>query len=318
MRHVLALTLAGTSLLAVSCGGEGGDNKTVSALCIATGSPSTVSFQFGTALAGVLNNRVPGTRWTVKPRAASVENLGLVASGACDLAIAPADAASDAVDTDGRPTKSPLPLQALARLYDNTVQLVVPKDSNIKELSDLRNQTVSIGALGSDTEFIAERLLRAGKIRPGDLEVRQLEIDLSLAQLRDGDIQAFFWSGEVPSGRIEQFSEQISRVRLIDVGSLVPALQRQFGVSYLSSSIPAKTYAIEEDVRTVAVPNFLVASAAMDSKVAYQVTEQLFKQREVLTRSSAAARNVNLQIAIATQPVPLHRGAIQYYRDIKP
>jgi TRAP transporter TAXI family solute receptor len=288
------------------------------ALCIATGGNNTVSFQFGKALAEVLNARVAGTRWTVKPRTASVENLGLVASGACDLAIAPADAATDAA-LGSAPTKAPLPLQALARLYDNTVQLVVPKDSNIKSLADLTNQTVSTGALGSCTEFIALRLLRLAQLQPAeDVDVRQLDIDQSLVALRDGSIQGFFWSGEVPSGRIEQFSEQGLRVRLIDVGKLIQPLQKEFGLAYLPATIQAKTYAIDADVHTVAVPNYLVANAAMDQRIAYQVTQQLFERRATLARTTVQARNINLTIAIATHPVPLHRGAIQYYRDIKP
>jgi uncharacterized protein len=317
MRGVFALAVAATSVLVTSCGGgASGERKTV-ALCIATGSPSAVSYQFGKALAEVLTTSDLGIRATVRPRTAAVENINLVTSEACELAIAPADAATDAVVGDG-PTDPPQPLQAIARLYDNTVQLVVPKSSDIRELSDLRGRTVATGARGSCTEYVALRMLRLGGIQPAEVSTASLDIDDSLGALRDGRIDAFFWSGEVPSARIEQFSEQFTRVRLIDLSDLLPKLNDRFGLSYLAATVPAKTYAIDADVQTVAVPNYLVVSAALDQKIAYGITRKLFEQREELAAVSAEAQNINLQIAIATQPVNLHRGAIQYYRDVKP
>ncbi len=316
IRGVVALAVAATSVLTASCGGGAAAKKTV-ALCIATGSPTTVSYQFGNALAKVLNTSDLGIRTTVRPRTAAVENINLVTSEACQLAIAPADAATDAALGEG-PTDPPQPLQALARLYDNTVQLVVPKSSDIRELSDLRGHTVSTGARGSCTEYVAIRMLRLGEIQPAEINTAPLDIDDSLAALRDGRIDAFFWSGEVPSARIEQFSEQFTRVRLIDLSDLLPKLNDKFGLSYLAATVPAKTYAIDADVHTVAVPNYLVVSAALDQKIAYEVTRKLFERRDEMATVSAEARNVNLQIAIATQPVNLHRGAIQYYRDVKP
>jgi TRAP-type uncharacterized transport system substrate-binding protein len=68
----------------------------------------------------------------------------------------------------------------------------------------------------------------------------------------------------------------------------------------------------------VAVPNLLVVSASMPDDLAFDLTRLLMERRDVLAAAHPAAERLDLRAAIATEPVPLHRGAARYYRSVKP
>ena len=76
-------------------------------------------------------------------------------------------------------------------------------DSGIETLEDLKGKTVSVGSPNSGTEVIALRLLEVAGLDPDDdIGKRGLGVGESVQALRDGSIDAFFWSGGVPTGAI--------------------------------------------------------------------------------------------------------------------
>ncbi len=131
-----------------------------------------------------------------------------------------------------RRLRRPLPLRALATLYPNVTQVIVPADSEIRRIEDLRGRTVSVGALNSGTEVIALRLLREAGLDPErDVDGRGLGVGESVAALRDGTLEAFFWSGGVPTGAITDLATT-DDIRLLDLGRYLPGLRRRHGEAY--------------------------------------------------------------------------------------
>ena len=112
-----------------------------------------------------LTRHVPDVEATAEVTAASVENLDFLAQGSADLAFSLADTAADAVAGRER-FPSPLPVCALASLYDNVTHVVVDADGPVRTLADLRGRRVSLGAPNSGTEVIAARVLRAAGLDP--------------------------------------------------------------------------------------------------------------------------------------------------------
>src|SRR5437763_13656126 len=100
----------------------------------------------------------PQQRPTVQTSPASEQNLRLVAAGTAEIGFTTADAASDAY-TGAAPFSAPLPVQALGRIYENYLHLVVRVDRGINDVAELRGRRVSVGAPASGTELFATRLL---------------------------------------------------------------------------------------------------------------------------------------------------------------
>jgi TRAP transporter TAXI family solute receptor len=283
-------------------------------LVIATGDEGAVYYAYGQGLARVARKHLPGAEPTVIATAASVENLRLVADGEADVAFTLADSA--ALAYAGKPPFTRRePIVALARLYENYTHLVVRADSRIRHLPDLRGRVVSIGAAGSGTELIATRLLTAAAIAKG-VRVRRQQVADSAAALRSGRIDAFFFSGGLPTGTIADLA-RATPIRLVDLGDWVKPLGERYQDFYEERSIPASTYGLTGPVRTIGVPDYLVVNRAMPADRAYALTRMLFEQKSALATAHQEALHLNLRAAISTYPLPLHPGAVRYYRAAK-
>jgi len=80
--------------------------------------------------------------------------------------------------------------------------------------------------------------------------------------------------------------------------------------------IPANTYAGQEkDVPTAAVTNYLVTSTAVSDDLAYQMTKLIFESLPELANSHVAGKDIRLETAASGSPIPLHPGAIRYYKE---
>jgi TRAP-type uncharacterized transport system substrate-binding protein len=55
----------------------------------------------------------------------------------------------------------------------------------------------------------------------------------------------------------------------------------------------------------------------MPDELAYGLIKALFEAQEELVVINPLARSIDLRAAISTQPVPLHPGALRYFRDAK-
>jgi TRAP transporter TAXI family solute receptor len=282
---------------------------------IATGSTQGVYYRYGTAFAGVVDAELPGVRARVRGTEGSVENLRRVADGDSTLAFSAADAAADAVTGRGAFAR-PLPVRALARVYDDYVHLVVPADSAIRSAADLRGHRVSVGQAGSGTEIIAGRVLAAvGLDTARDLVPARLGIDASATALREGRLDAFFWSGGLPTAGIVSLAGQL-RIRLVPLGDLTPALRR-YSRTYRAAAVPTGAYPGVTGVLTVAVPNYLVTRADAGDALVYELTRLLFRSRERVARQVSLAGVLDARAAIETSPVALHAASLRYYQDTK-
>ena len=140
-------------------------------LSIATGGTGGVYYPMGGGLAEVINNHVAGYSATAEVTGASVENMGLIATGDADLAIGLADTVVQAYSGTGRFEGQQLPMvRGLASLYANMIQIVALESAGIRSLQDLRGKRVSIVAPGSGTEVNAGAILEANGITYDDID----------------------------------------------------------------------------------------------------------------------------------------------------
>lgn len=309
---VVALLVAG--LVVPGCGAT--EDSPVDRLVIATGGRGGVYYALGEALAGAARDRWSATV-EVRVTAASVENLRLVAEGQADLGFATVDSAALAVDGHG-PFRSALPLVAIAGLYDDYLQIVVSASGNIRTVADLRGRRVSTGSSGSGTEIVAARILSTAGIDPDqDIVRRRLSVAASADALRAGEIEAFFFTGGLPTPAVADLARQVP-IRLLSVPDEVTDLQQRFGEFYLARSIPAPVYGLDSEVATLGIPNVLVVRGNVPDEVAYALTSLLFEAKAELVAAHEEARRLDQRAALATFPIQLHPGAARYYRESKP
>ncbi len=305
--------LAGLALLTVAAACSSAPQT--QRLSIATGGTGGVYYVYGGALAQVLSRNLAGVEATAEVTAASVENLSFLAQGSADLGFSLADTAADAVAGRGR-FPSALPVCALASLYDNVTHIVVATGSPARTVADLRGRRVSTGSPNSGTEVIAERVLEAAGLDPArDVTTERLGASESAAALKDGKIDAFFWSGGLPTAAVMELAATPGvSIRLLSDADLVPRLTDAHGPLYGVLEVPEGVYRGVPAVRVSTVRNLMMVRRDMPDDLAYRITRLLFEKKAELAAAHAAARDLDPARA-AVAPVPFHPGAIRYFRE---
>ncbi|MFD6973838.1 TAXI family TRAP transporter solute-binding subunit [Streptomyces sp. NPDC059979] len=321
-RHALRVLVAVLALLGVLTWwlNPFGKPELQGDLTFSTGARTGVYHRYGQLLEQALGQDMPEMNVRLEPSEGSLENLKRVASGEADFTVATADAVAK-YQLDGKHRADQL--RGVARLYDDYVQLVVPAGSPVQSARDLRGKRVAIGQPGSGVRLIAERLLMAAGLDPVlDVTPVSIGIDTMPAELEAGRIDAFFWSGGLPTNAVRELSERFE-IRLVQLGDLVEPLQGSGSPArfYRTAVMPQDAYRMARNtgsVATLAVPNLLVTREDADPELTEQLTRTVILSRDRVGRAVHAAQLVDLRTAIYTAPLDLHEGAARYYRSVKP
>ena len=165
----------------------------------------------------------------------------------------------------------------------------------------------------------AFRILEAAGVNPEtDITRQSLGAAQSVDAIKDDKIDAFFFSGGLPTGAILDLASTPGRtIKVVPNGGTLPTLQEQYGsLVYHNSPIAPSVYpGMEDTVTVVAVSNVLVVHADMNEELAYELTRVLFDHHEELAAVHPMAAVLTLDSATAGSPIPFHDGAIRYYQE---
>ncbi|MFI9720183.1 TAXI family TRAP transporter solute-binding subunit [Streptomyces sp. NPDC052396] len=289
-------------------------------IAIATGVRTGVYARYGELLKQDLAQDLPALDVRLRPSKGSLDNLRQLATGRADFTIATADSVADYLD---RGLPGAARLRACARLYDDYIQLVVRQDSPVRSVRDLKGLRVGVGARGSGVQLISRRLLKAAGLDfDRDLTPVPVGIDRSPGLLEHQEVDAFFWSGGLPTGAIQTLGTRLP-IRLVQLDDLVGPLhllgrQTRF---YRAATMPADAYrelGAARTVKSIAVANLLVTMDHTDPVLTENVTRTVIQSRDRIGAQVHAAQLVDLRTAVFTDPLPLHTGARRYYVSVKP
>jgi TRAP transporter TAXI family solute receptor len=287
-------------------------------ISIATGGTGGVYYPLGGGLANILTKALPGVDAAAEVTSASVDNIKLIGAGKADVAFVLADTAADGFNGVGK-FKEKVPVRAIAVLYANKSQWVTVEGTGIEKMQDLKGRRISTGAPGSGTETIALRILEAYGINPDkDVRREKLSVAESANAIKDRKIDAFFWSGGVPTAAVTDLAATPGvKIKLLDHVEAIPALVKKYGPLYVKGAIPAKSYPGQtKDAQVADVWNLLVVNEKMDEKLAYDVVKTLFEKKADLVAVHSEAANLDLGAQYGGgSPVPFHPGAARYFAE---
>ncbi|MGW6010858.1 TAXI family TRAP transporter solute-binding subunit [Streptomyces sp. NPDC055210] len=297
-----------------------GESSPGGKVVFSTGTRTGVYQLYGNLLQDALAKDMPRLEVDLEQSEGSQENVERVATGKADFTIAAADAV-EKYKNSGKPGADQL--RGCARLYDDYVHVVVPQDSPVDSIADLKGKRVAMGQAGSGVLLIAEHVLAAADLAPKDVKPVYAGISEMPKMLETKKIDAFFWSGGLPTGAVSELSKRFD-IKLVPIpADLVAKLHKPgAGSSYYRSALmPADTYHGDRNdvaVPTVAVANLLVTRAGTDATLTEGMTRTVINSRDRIGKRVHAAQRVDLRTAIYTDPLDLHEGAQRYYRSNKP
>ncbi|MFJ5957525.1 TAXI family TRAP transporter solute-binding subunit [Paenarthrobacter sp. NPDC092416] len=295
-------------------------------LTVAGGETGGFYLEFATLLAALLQRE--GIAETAVPltTGGSLENIQRVLSGEATFAVALADAAAQLATTQLAGTGS---LTALGKVYQNYVHCIVREGSGIRTFADLAGKTAAVGEVGSGTSLTAPRIIAAATAGAGpnsagpnsagpNNHIKQVNLGLNggLAALRDGSVDALFWSGGVPTAAIATTAEDVG-LRLIDLSEYIKTMREQHGVFYDRVLIPANSYGTARAVWTVGVANLLLCRSDLADHVVRRTVELMVENaQDLVPKSSTGVQFLSPETLINTAGVPLHPAAESAYRRL--
>jgi TRAP transporter TAXI family solute receptor len=282
---------------------------------VLTGGTSGVYYPLGVAIGKIYSDKIPNVKTQVQATKASVENLILLEQGRGEIAFTLGDSLKAAWDGDadaGFKTKLEK-LRTIGAIYPNYIQIVATAESGIKTLADLKGKSLSVGAPKSGTELNSRAILTAAGLSYKDLgKVEYLPFAESVDLMKNRQLAATLQSAGLGVASLKDLSTSTE----ISVVSVPKEVVDKIGPPFVSVMIPANTYTGQDkDVPTAAVINYLVTSSAVSDDLAYQMTKLVFESLPELANSHAAGREIKLENAATGSPVPLHPGAIRYYKE---
>src|ERR1700704_2753807 len=282
---------------------------------VLTGGTSGVYYPLGVAIAKIYSDKVPNVKTQVQATKASVENLILLQQGRGEIAFTLGDSLKAAWDGDeeaGFKTKMDK-LRTIGAIYPNYIQIVATADSGIKTLADLKGRSLSVGAPKSGTELNSRAILGAAGLSYKDIgKVEYLPFADSVDLMKSRQLNATLQSAGLGVASLKDLSTSTE----ITVVSVPKEVVNKIGPPFVAVKIPANTYTGQDkDVPTAAVINYLVTSSAVSDDLAYQMTKLIFESLPELANSHVAGKEIKLETAAMGSPVPLHPGAIRYYKE---
>lgn len=287
-------------------------------LSLTTGGPGGVYQPLGSGIAELLSRHLPGLKVTAEATQGSVDNLKLIGAGKADFGFSMVDAAWQAAEGLEPFRNMKVEPRTLLVLYPNRMQVVASDRTGIRRLADLKGKRVSTGAPGSGVEVMALRVLESAGIDPkADLGQLRLGVAESVAALKDGRVDAFFWVGGVPTPAIAELAATPGmRLKLIDHAEVLEAMNRKFGPLYTKGVIVPTAYTgMDKPVENIDVWNILVASDRMPDAVAYDIVRTLIERQPELAALYKEAGNIDVRYQNIGSPIPYHPGARKYLEE---
>lgn len=279
---------------------------------LTTGGATGVYFAIGNGIQHAVRNAT-AAGFTISETATSqgsVQNVQRLGADDHQLALMQNDVLFEAYNGQGRFASGAVKeLRAVGSLYSEMVQIVTLASANINNVAGLAGKKVVVGAAGSGAAINAGDVINASGV---DMDEQFLDLSTGLDRLKDGSVDAVFWTGGIPTGAIVSLATT-HPVRVLPVdGAIKTALlaQRPF---YANATLPANTYGTHGSVETVAVRATLVARADVAADDIASLLRIIFDGTSV---QSSHAQGANIKVAdafLGVSGVPWHDGARYYY-----
>lgn len=197
-------------------------------------------------------------------------------------------------------------------MYTTYFQMYALKKSGIKSIQDLNGKSVGVGPVGGTPATYWPLILESAGVKPARI-VNAGSSDLN-NQLKDGLLDANGQSVGLPWVLVTE----IETTHEVNFFGVPKADAERFIAKYPFFSemvVPANTYkSNKEDVHTLTVWNFMTVHKDTPEDFVYEVVKATFANADILIATHKSAVEVKPR-NIVYSPIPLHPGAVRYYRE---
>jgi uncharacterized protein len=293
-------------------------------LLMATGMPGGTAYQAGLGMASLWTTKLKkmGIRVSAAISEGSSENIEAIRIADADLILVDQLFLSMAYRGNGLYKNHPVTeLRSIASLWPEIVHIIVRSEGKpIGTLHDLTGKILGTGLPDSGSKFLTEFLVATLGSNAQQVSLRSMSPLAAAEALRNNTIQALEATGGVPVPVVgtlcDEFKHRLTFLSITDAE--VQTVRTEGWDTASRMVIPAGTYPGQtEAVPTVGQMGILAVTASLDAQVVYALTRVFFENLDYLAKVHPACHNIDLGKAFEGLDVPLHKGALRYFRERK-
>ncbi|QDU12630.1 alkanesulfonate transporter substrate-binding subunit [Gimesia maris] len=297
-------------------------------ITIAAGHPEGRYYSMALQLKDLLEEQL-GTNVKVIQTKGSLENLALLRGGEADLGFYQPGAEYVLKGFQAAPENADAPKQVesnricfIANLYSQVVHVIVPVDSDIKKLADLKGHRIALGEQGSGDLAASLPLLKHAQIKLEEITPAYLSYEEIEEQFKQQQLDAAIMTVGIEAPVLHELLDT-GKYRILEI-PYIEALTRK-ETHFEEYEIPAGMFrradlvVPPQDLQTVACGAHLLARESVSDDMVSGVTSIILHQdfskqlqlNELIEGGNSFARD--------SQGFPLHAGADHIYNpELKP
>ena len=316
-RRVARLAAAAALAIAAAAGAAHAQQKTD---VIFSAGPTGGSWTpMAAAASQVVNQKFPELNVQVEPGAALV-NMEKIRNDKADIGWSMTTVMADARGGHGQFAGKPVDKALyVANFYPNVFQLVVPANSDIKSVKDLKGKPVALPARGNTSLADGwENVLKVNGMTINDLGPKSYgPITANAEALKNRQAVALGWFTTVPASFVFDLGSAMP-LRMIEISEAEFADLKKLNSGFVRHTIKGATYkeqGIAADVQTFQSPTVLIASSRASADAIYKLTKAIVEGRDEFANVVSIMKGVAPADMAQNFGMPYHPGAEKYYRE---
>ncbi|WP_418113881.1 TAXI family TRAP transporter solute-binding subunit [Vibrio scophthalmi] len=291
-------------------------------ITIGTGSVTGVYYPTGGAICKLVNKgrKDHNIRCSVESTGGSIYNVNTIRAGELDFGIVQSDWQYHGYNGTSKfseqgPYKN---LRAMFSLHTEPFNIIARSDAGIENVSDLAGKRVNIGNPGSGDRATMGVVMDAmGWTNDSFKLASELKGSERSQALCDNKIDAFVYVVGHPNGSIKEATTSCDAKLIPATGEQIEAIVNA-NPYYAFSSVPAGMYrGTDQDVNSFGVAATMVTTADVSDETAYNVAKAVFENFDTFKRLHPAFANLKKEDMVkAGLSIPLHPGAVKYYKEV--
>ncbi|MFT5815554.1 MAG: TRAP transporter TAXI family solute receptor [Psychroserpens sp.] len=280
---------------------------------IGTGSQSGTYYPLGGMLAKIWSENIDDFDMRAEVTAASVENTIKVSANKQLAGIAMGNVVLQGYQ-GVKPFPRKMDVSVLFALYPNVVQFIVPADSDIKSIQDLKGKRISLGAPGSGTRVSSTNILAALGITEADIDAQSLNYTATTNAIKAGQIDAGVIVGSIGVGAITELAFT-HNIRILSFSDDELKIVSDSNPSYQAIKVLVNSYDKVNAFDAPAVWNVLVVNKNLDTELAYKMTKIAFEHMKEINQVISVTKFTTIENMNRLKGVELHPGSLKYFKE---
>lgn len=277
---------------------------------------SSSHYAYFVAVAKIINTHVPEVSINVVETGASVDNINRIKKGQLDLGLTTIHLQYQAFHGMGPWKDNAIKDQYVLWVYQPAPQnFIVREDSGVKTVYDLTGKSFNPGMRGSATEKTAEAILDALGVKPNFYRGGTED---TVAAIKDRRVVGYVKSGA---------GVKSLDASTLDIATFTPIRMIGFTDQDIAKvqtkypdlspvSVPKGIYKDTPAHKTFAMLIGVVASKSLPEDLVYKMVKAAHENFADQVAAYPSIKGENLsELTLETCTVPLHPGAIKYYRE---